>query len=148
MVRVLLEQRDFRLVADLDECLPIHHAVLHRNTQLVHLLLTVQPEAQLSRPNAAGDIPLHISCRNADHEITQAIVAQPGGALPNQQNAAGRTPLHEVVAAGDGHLLKLMHRLHADANIRDKVGMNPRKSLHLSCNFPVLYMSIVLAKDP
>lgn len=38
----------------------------------------------------------------------------------NAQNKIGRTPLHEVAQIGDSNLLKIMFKLHADANIHDK----------------------------
>ncbi|VDO10919.1 unnamed protein product, partial [Haemonchus placei] len=36
------------------------------------------------------------------------------------QNVVGRTALHEVAALGDPNLLKIMFKLHADANVLDK----------------------------
>lgn len=39
----------------------------------------------------------------------------------NMQNAIGRTALHEVAYLGDANLLKVMFKLHANANVLDKV---------------------------
>uniref|UniRef100_W6NCU1 Ankyrin domain containing protein n=1 Tax=Haemonchus contortus TaxID=6289 RepID=W6NCU1_HAECO len=71
----------------------------------------------------------HICAMYADKEMLDSIIARnqairiaiaAGCDDANMQNVVGRTALHEVAALGDPNLLKIMFKLHADANVLDK----------------------------
>ncbi|PIO66137.1 ankyrin repeat protein, partial [Teladorsagia circumcincta] len=95
----------------------------------IHLALKtsfLQPHQQL---------PIHLACER--HSKTayyivrrilevfehQALEKDGNGSLPIHlalKNAVGRTALHEVAYLGDPNLLKIMFKLHANANVLDK----------------------------
>lgn len=75
--------------------------------------------------DANGDTLLHLACRKGINEVIQMIVKF-GGDDVNATNAIGWTPLHEVAFNGEENALKIMFRLHANANILDKVSKSLR----------------------
>ncbi|VDM81181.1 unnamed protein product [Strongylus vulgaris] len=90
------------------------------NISLAELLLSHNTHQQSTAVDGAGDTLLHLSCRSGNLDAVRVAIAA-GCDDANMQNAIGRTPLHEVASLGDQNLLRVMFKLHANANIHDKV---------------------------
>ncbi|QKX60585.1 uncharacterized protein TRUGW13939_07730 [Talaromyces rugulosus] len=69
---------------------------------------------------------LHIAAKVKDAERTVEILLKQGGADPNCQDSAGRTPLHVAVASTDAEAItKLLIESKADVNAQDMDGKTP-----------------------
>ncbi|KAJ1374434.1 hypothetical protein KIN20_037121 [Parelaphostrongylus tenuis] len=108
------------LEADGNGSLPIHLALKAGNLQQAELLLSHYSHQQSTSTDGAGNTLLHHACMSGSMDAVRVAIAA-GCDNANKQNAVGRTALHEVAYLGDANLLKIMFKLHADANIHDKL---------------------------
>ncbi|KAK6730167.1 hypothetical protein RB195_006932 [Necator americanus] len=122
--RILDEYEQQRLERDGNGSMPIHLALKVGNVSLAELLLSHHSQQQSNARDGAGDTLLHLACRGGSMEAIRVAIAA-GCDDANMQNAVGRTPLHEVAHLGDANLLKVMFKLHANANILDKDDKTP-----------------------
>ncbi|KAK5981003.1 putative Ion channel nompc, partial [Trichostrongylus colubriformis] len=120
IVRRILELYEHQaLEKDGEGSLPVHLALKAGNIPQAELLLTHHTHQQSISTDGAGDSLLHLACRSGNMEAIRIAIAA-GCDDANMQNVVGRTPLHEVAYLGDPNLLKIMFKLHANANIHDK----------------------------
>ncbi|KAL3075605.1 hypothetical protein niasHT_034972 [Heterodera trifolii] len=111
-----------RMQADKRGALPLHVALRTANLAMVQLLLQRDGDKQIRVQDADGNTALHL-CKNND--FLRAITDYGGTDCVNVPNIFGRTPLHEVAKLGDEKMLKIMWKMNADANIRDKEDKTP-----------------------
>lgn len=77
-------------------------------------------EKQIHFANIDGNKPIHFAAQQSYPMLCTILKA--GGELDiNEQNNIGRTSLHEIAEVGDDLMLKVMYKLNADPNIKDKV---------------------------
>ncbi|XGW21641.1 hypothetical protein V3C99_004540 [Haemonchus contortus] len=125
IVRRILEVFEHQaLEKDGDGSLPVHLALKAGNVSQAELLLSHHTHQQSTSTDGAGDSLLHLACRSGNMEAIRIAIAA-GCDDANMQNVVGRTALHEVAALGDPNLLKIMFKLHADANVLDKDDKTP-----------------------
>ncbi|KJH52964.1 ankyrin repeat protein [Dictyocaulus viviparus] len=120
IVRRILDLFEHQVLdKDNNGSLPIHVALKDGNVTQAELLLSHHAHQQSTSTDGSGDTLLHIACRSGSMDAVRVAIAA-GCDDANIQNAVGRTALHEVAYLGDANLLKIMFKLHADANVLDK----------------------------
>ncbi|EYC30062.1 hypothetical protein Y032_0005g2426 [Ancylostoma ceylanicum] len=122
--RILDEFEHQRVERDGNGSMPIHLALKAGNVSLAELLLSHHSHQQSTARDGAGDTLLHLACRSGSMDAIRVAIAA-GCDDANMQNAIGRTALHEVAYLGDANLLKVMFKLHANANVLDKDDKTP-----------------------
>lgn len=76
----------------------------------------------MNEPNAYGNTPLHVACYNGQDVVVNELIDC--GAIVNQKNEKGFTPLHFAAASTHGALcLELLVGNGADVNmkVRNKI---------------------------
>ncbi|VDP13803.1 unnamed protein product [Heligmosomoides polygyrus] len=125
IVRRILEIYEQQVLeCDGDGSLPVHLALKAGNVSQAELLLSHHTHQQSTSRDGAGDTLLHLACRSGSMDAIRVAIAA-GCDDANMQNAVGRTALHEVAYLGDPNLLKVMFKLHANANVLDKDDKTP-----------------------
>ncbi|XP_049331691.1 transient receptor potential cation channel, subfamily N, member 1 [Astyanax mexicanus] len=123
-----LSNKEARLTADKDGCIPLLLAVEAGNVGIIKELLSGQTEPQLQTQRTGhGDTALHICCRKKDVEMAKVLVEL--GASMDFQNVEGQTPLHIAAWEGDEAMLKFFYQSKANPNISDKLDRSP---LHIT----------------
>uniref|UniRef100_A0A8C4Z0F1 RHD domain-containing protein n=1 Tax=Gadus morhua TaxID=8049 RepID=A0A8C4Z0F1_GADMO len=135
--RVLLAlQRHLCGVQDHNGDTPLHLAIIHQQSgvvhQLIHTLLSSHQNHVLNTPNQLRQTPLHLAVLSGQVRLVEALLR--AGADPGQGDLEGRSPLHLAALAADEALLRplLAHLGESHAhlvNMADYHGLHP---LHLS----------------
>lgn len=135
--RVLLAiQRHLCGIQDSNGDTPLHLAIIHQQTsvihQLIHTLLSSQQQNLLNTANLLRQTPLHLAVITRQVKVVEVLLR--AGADPSLLDKDGRSPLHLAALAGDNATLRplLAHlgERHAHlVNAPDYHGLHP---LHLA----------------
>lgn len=120
--------KDVKCTPDKDGCIPLFLAVEVGNVGICKELLSSNADSQLrAKSKKYGDTVLHACCRKKELELSKLLVEY--GAMVDEQNDEGQTPLHIVAWEGDEILLKFLYQCKANPNIVDKFDRSP---LHIA----------------
>ena len=111
---------------DLVDCRPLHAAVQHPDTAIVHLLC--RASADVNAVDSAGDTPLTSAACMQHPEVVQQLVAARADvdhAAPAGDDNRGNTALQKAAWKGDVNMLQLLLDLGADINRLDEDGYTP-----------------------
>lgn len=135
--RVLLAlQRHLCGIQDANGDTPLHLAIIHQQTavihQLIQTLLSSQQHAILNTANHLQQTPLHLAVITRQLKVAEVLLK--AGADPTLVDKDGRSPLHLAALAGDTAALRLLlahlgERYAHLVNMPDYHGLQP---LHLA----------------
>ena len=111
---------------DLVDCRPLHAAVQHPDTAIVHLLC--RASADVNAVDSDGDTPLTSAACMQHPEVVQQLVAARADvdhAAPAGDDDCGNTALQKAAWKGDVNMLQLLLDLGADINRPDEDGYTP-----------------------
>jgi len=113
----------------LDGALSMQHAIAHRQTQLVSMLVTMGFNANAMATD--GDRPLNTAAAAGDAAMTKLLLEH--GADPNLPSRSGNTPLHDAALHGDAEAIGLL--LAHGARINTPTLDDGSTALHLAASF-------------
>ena len=101
----------------------LHHAVFHKKTMVVRLLLDVLGKRIVNVQDKAGDTALHLATQARRGDEIVRILLQYGASM-DVTNKKGRTPLHFAASHGYG-MVRLLCENGANVDTRDCEGQTP-----------------------
>ena len=108
-------------VTNIEGCTPLHIAVRRRefDCPLLNQLL-LQGGANVLSVDCKGNAPIHVTCANMALQCLSLILHHKR-CNPNQQNAAGDTPLHILCSHGWSCDMRMLHALLSTPGINPEV---------------------------
>ncbi|XP_042226074.1 ankyrin-1-like isoform X2 [Homarus americanus] len=106
---------------------PLHHAALHGNLAIVHLLCDHNANIKVRSLIDRGMQPLHLAVRKGHTTVLEELLKR--GADPNDADNKGFLAVHMAAVYGHTYILTTLQRAGCDLNSQNRDGSTP---LHLA----------------
>lgn len=124
--------------------LPLHQAILRKQTKIVTLLL--ERGADVQAPDSSGRTPLHLGVERGDVPIVQELLRRK--ASPEQRDRIGWTPLHHAAAKGRIEIATLLLDAGMNPNFLSELGGTALHEAAPSGNVAMVKLLLARGVDP
>jgi ankyrin repeat protein len=123
----------------------LHEAVARGDMSLLNMYAKLGQD--LNAPDAKGDFPLEIACRNGRVEVVRLLLGH--GARVDRRTASGTTILHEAALGGNAEIVELLIERGASVDTPDTdAGSTPLQYASSFGRVPVVRVLLAHGADP